>query len=435
MMEYRRHRLFHGYTVLIGICIFFLSHGVCHGQLNLRELQGKLLVGYQGWFGCPGDFADNTEWVHWFFNNEPRVENLAVDFLPSVRMFNREDLCETGLFSRNGSPVYLFSSQNERIVATHFRWMANHKIDGAAMQRFVGPLASPSKKLRSDNVINNVRKGAEAAGRVFYITYDVSGANPNTVVNDIRNDWYYLVNEMKITSSTSYLHANGKPVLQIWGFGFTDRPGSPAEVADLIFDLKTGSDGLQAVTLIGGVPTCWRELKGDSKTDPEWAAVYRSYDVISPWSVGRFVDNAGSDVFLRTRVLPDLRVTRRLGIGYMPVIFPGFSWFNLQKGKGRIDKAILDQIPRRGGNFLVHQINNLLSAGVTTVYAAMFDEVDEGTALFRVETQKLGLPQGSRMVHLNRGGYTLPENFYLGITGQAANAFRRSARAQRLSGK
>jgi len=423
------------YIAACGFCSLFLVSGVCAGVVNPNGLSGKLIVGYQGWFGCPGDYADNTQWVHWFFNNEPTADNLAVDILPAVGMFKQEDLCATGLYRKDGSQLFLFSSQNPRIVATHFRWMSRKRIHGAAMQRFVGPLAYPAQKQRSDNVINNARTAAEETGRVFYITYDVSGANPDTVISDIRKDWDYLVNELKITSSPNYLHENGKPVLEIWGFGFTDRPGSPSEVASLIFDLKNGNEGLRAVTLIGGVPTCWRILEGDSKTDPEWAAIYRSYDVISPWSVGRFADNAGSDAFLNVRVIPDLEETKSLGIGYMPVIFPGFSWYNLQKGRGDLDRAILDQIPRRGGDFLMHQVNNLLSLGITTVYAAMFDEADEGTALFKAETKKARLPRGARMVHLNRGGYTLPEGYYMGITGQAANAFRQNARTQMSRGK
>ncbi|HEV2099596.1 MAG TPA: hypothetical protein VGR45_11810, partial [Stellaceae bacterium] len=28
-------------------------------------LDGKIIVGYQGWFGCPGDFPGNTSWLHW----------------------------------------------------------------------------------------------------------------------------------------------------------------------------------------------------------------------------------------------------------------------------------------------------------------------------------------------------------------------------------
>jgi len=33
-----------------------------------------------------------------------------------------------------------------------------------------------------------------------------------------------LVGTMNITSSSQYLHQDNKPVLVIWGFGFTDRP-------------------------------------------------------------------------------------------------------------------------------------------------------------------------------------------------------------------
>lgn len=302
--------------------------------------------------------------------------------------------------------------------------MAEHGIDGAAAQRFVGPLANPQKKQRSDHKIMNVRAAAEASGRVFFISYDVSGANPQTVVSDIRNDWQYLVNELKLTVSSSYLHVKNKPVLELWGFGFKDRPGTPDQVAALIRDLKDGRQELPAATLIGGVPTNWRILDGDSHTDPRWAQIYRSYDVISPWSVGRFGDVAGADTFVRVHVLPDLAEPKRLGIDYMPVIFPGFSWFNLQNGRGFKERAILNQIPRRCGNFLWHQVFNLLDVRVDMLYAAMFDEVDEGTALFPTETREDKLPIRAHMVFLNQDGCFLPDDWYLRVTGQAAKYLR-----------
>jgi len=40
----------------------------------------------------------------------------------------------------------------------------------------------------------------------------------------LKKDWQMLVNTMNITSSSQYLHQDNKPVLVIWGFGFTDRP-------------------------------------------------------------------------------------------------------------------------------------------------------------------------------------------------------------------
>ena len=41
-----------------------------------------------------------------------------------------------------------------------------------------------------------------------------------------------LTNTMNITSSPQYLHQDGKPVLVIWGMGFTDRP--PNSVQDAL---------------------------------------------------------------------------------------------------------------------------------------------------------------------------------------------------------
>lgn len=387
-------------------------------------LQGRLIVGYQGWFGCPNDAPGNTRWEHWFHNNDPVASQLAVDLLPSIGQFADEDLCKTQLRRADGSMIRLFSSQNARVVATHFRWMREHGIDGAAVQRFVGPLATPSQKQRSDRVLRNARAAAEANERVFYVTYDISGADAGTVTNDIRRDWRYLVDDLKITASPRYLRVNNNPVLQLWGFGFKDRPGSPAAVSMLITDLKRGRENLSPVTLIGGVPAHWRTLDGDSQSDPAWAGIYRSYDVLSPWSVGRFRDNAGADRFIRQRVLPDIAETTHLGIAYMPVIFPGFSWFNLQKGRGETKLAILNQIPRRCGNFLWHQVSGLLAARVDMVYAAMFDEVDEGTALFPTEPRADSVPSGGQMAFLNQDGCALAEDWYLRIVGKAAHHLR-----------
>ena len=389
-------------------------------------IKGRLIVGYQGWFGCPEDVPGNTHWEHWFYKNNASADNLAVDLLPSVSQLRPEDLCPTQLRRNDGSVINVFSSQNARVVATHFRWMRDHGIDGASIQRFVGPLATPTLRQRSDRVLKNAQAAAEASGRVFYVTYDISGADAETVIADIRRDWQYLVRELKITASARYLHVNSKPVLQLWGFGFKDRPGNAPAVAALISDLKNGRQSLKAATVIGGVPSNWRTLDGDSHSDRRWAEVYRSYDVLSPWSVGRFRDDASVDKFVRDRVLPDMEETKRLGIGYMPVVFPGFSWFNLQTGRGQKNLAIINQIPRRCGNFLWRQVSSLLNARVDMLYAAMFDEVDEGTALFPTEPREARLPKGAQMAFLNQDGCVLDDDWYLRITGKAAHFLRRN---------
>lgn len=384
-------------------------------------LSGRLLVGYQGWFGCPGDYEGNKDWQHWFVKGvQPQF--LTVDILPSVRKLNPSDLCDTGLPRADGKgTIKLLSSQNPNVVAAHFRWMRDYDIDGAAAQRFLQPVTSdPVKKRRSDHVLKNIQAAAEASGRVFFLVYDVSGADPQTVTEDLRKDWLYVTGVLKLTEGRAYLRDHGKPVLELWGFGFTDRPGTPAAVGQLIVDLKCGRHGLAAATVVGGLPSHWRTLDGDSKTETQWADIYRSYDAISPWSVGRFIDGAGADNFLRTTVLPDIEETRRLGLRYMPVVSPGFSWSNLMRNRGETTQAVLNRTPRNCGRFLWHQVAQFLNAGADSLYVAMFDEADEGTAVYPAETRSDKLPKGAQMVYLNQDGCSLPDDWYLRVVGAAA---------------
>jgi hypothetical protein len=392
--------------------------------VNNEGLKGKLIVGYQGWFGCPNDFESNKHWQHWFVK-AVKPEFFTVDMIPLMKDIPLEDQCDTGLPRADGQgTIKLFSSQNPRVVATHFKWMREHGIDGVAAQRFVAGLSDIAKKRRTDNVLRNVRAAAEANGRTFYLTYDVSGANSMTVVNDIREDWMHIVNTLKLTDSPNYLRYKDKPILQLWGFGFHDRPGTADEVQSLIRDLKSGSNGLTPTTLVGGVPTYWRTLTKDSKSEAKWADVYRSYDVISPWSVGRFGDEKGAENFIKNLVVPDLAETKRLGLGYMPVIFPGFSWYNLMTNRNRPESAILNQIYRQCGQFFWSQVSGMLAAGVDTLYVAMFDEVDEATALFPMVTNAEALPKDSKMVYLNQDGCLLSGDWYLRLTGEAARMLR-----------
>jgi hypothetical protein len=108
----------------------------------------------------------------------------------------------------------------------------------------------------------------------------------------------------------------------------------------------------------------------------------------------------------------------------MPVVFPGFSAFNLRRSRGQWDRAIPNKIPRRCGDFMWRQVYNLLGAGVTMMYGAMFDEVDEGTAMLPTVARADQLPTGSKMVYLNIDGCQLPDDWYLRVAGKAAEALR-----------
>lgn len=388
-----------------------------------RGLDGRLLAGYQGWFGCPGDFAGNKAWQHWFVGAvSPR--SLTVDLMPSVAGMRQDDLCNTGLSDHAGNPVMVYSSQNRGVVATHFRWMREHGIDGVAAQRFVSALPDDIKRARSDHLLQNVESAARANGRVFYLAYDVSGADAGSVLEAIRRDWRHIVDDLRLTQSAAYLRDGGKPVLELWGFGFPDRPGDPAGVAALIRDLKGGQDGLQAVTLVGGVPVAWRTRGAGSRQEPEWDQVYRAYDVISPWTVGRFHDNRSADHFAREVIESDMAETRRLGLRYMPVVFPGFSWHNLMTVRRNPTEFALNQIPRQCGAFMWRQVSNLLAAGAKTLYVAMFDEMDEGTALLPMTPTATQAPAGVPVVTLDAEGCVLPADWYLRIAGRASRALR-----------
>jgi hypothetical protein len=57
----------------------------------------------------------------------------------------------------------------------------------------------------------------------------------------------------------------------------------------------------------------------------------------------------------------------------------------------------------------------------------MFDEADEGTAIFPAETRADKLPAGTKMVYLNDDGCSLPDDWYLRISGAAAKFLHDSA--------
>ena len=265
----------------------------------------------------------------------------------------------------------------------------------------------------------NVESAAESSGRVFAMMYDISGQSGETVVDAVKRDWVHIVDTLHLTASARYLHHHGRPLLAIWGLGFVDRSPTPDQAAELIEFFRSNPDPRYRVTLLGGVPARWRTLTRDSRTDPKWAAVYRSFDIVSPWAVGRFRDEDGIDRFYEEEVRQDLVETRRLGIDYMPVVFPGFSWHNMNPA------APFNPIPRRGGRFYWRQVGRALQAGNTMLYGAMFDEVDEGTAMFKVAATRSDAPEEVPLVTLDVDGERLPSDWYLRLASEAQKALRK----------
>ncbi len=80
--------------------------------------------------------------------------------------------------------------------------------------------------------------------------------------------------------------------------------------------------------------------------------------------------------------------------------------------------APLDAIPRRGGAFLWSQLVNARRAGASAFYVAMFDELDEATAIFIIRQDP---PVGASPFVAEPN---VPGDHYLWLTGQAARLLR-----------
>ncbi|HMP81961.1 MAG TPA: Ig-like domain-containing protein [Verrucomicrobiota bacterium] len=381
-------------------------------QVDPGTMHNKLLMGYQGWFACPGDGSPPNRWVHWFRNNNPVVTNLNFDMWPDVSEFDADELFATSLTFSNGATARLFSSYHPKTVMRHFRWMRDHQLDGVFLQRFSSELSDAAFFALRNQVTLNVRAGAETHGRAFAIMYDISGTPTNNLVSVLTNDWNFLTTVLQLTNSPFYLRHDGRPVVAVWGFGFSGRQDTPQQAAQVIAHFK--SSGL---TVMGGVPTYWRTLNNDAQSNPGWSNVFRSFDIISPWSVGRYADNAGADNFRANLIVPDLAAATAAGRDYMPVIWPGFSWTNLNKGP-------LNQIPRNGGNFYWRQAFNAVQSGCTMIYGAMFDEVDEGTAMFKTAATPADQPAQGAFVPLNADGVNVPNDWYLKLANEAGKMLR-----------
>jgi hypothetical protein len=387
-----------------------------HSTVDATTMAHKLLMGYQGWFSCPGDGSRVNGYFHWFKTETPNAANFRVDMWPDTSELTPGERCPTNMKFPDGQPAYLYSAYNPQTVMRHFEWMNQYGVDGIFLQRFGSELADPVYFDERNGVTKNVIAGAEATGRVFAIMYDTSGMNDSTFVDELESDWKYLVDVLKVTESASYLHHAGKPVLALWGLGFQDRPGTPQQAMQLVDFFKNNPDPKYQVTLMGGVPTWWRILKRDSLSDPGWAGYYCALNVISPWTVGRYKTDAEVDQYKST-MSEDMAAATQCGAEYMPVVFPGTSFHN-DSG------SPFNNFPRRGGKFYWRQVFNALSIGVPMIYNAMFDEVDEATAMYKIAATVNDQPAGVDLVTMDADGIKLPNDWYLRLAGAATQMLR-----------
>jgi hypothetical protein len=383
-------------------------------DIDATTLDGKVLCGYQGWFNTPGD-GTNFGFTHWGQGlDRPDGGRFVVDMWPDLTEYDPQDLREVpGLKMPDGSPARLYSAFRPGPVLLHSKWMRQYGIDGVFVSRFVGEANDPRRSVHVNTVLANLREGCHREGRVWAMMLDLSiGRNGATAM--VMNDWKFLCDQVKVREDSRYLHHQGKPVVLLWGLGFRDRPWTPAQGEELVNFFKNDPK-YGGVYLIGGIDPHWRTLRGASRPDEAWAKVYRSFDAISPWDAGRYRDDASMDRIRKDVWEGDLAELRGTAKGYMPTAFPGFSWDNLRRAQPGSTN-----IARRKGEFYWRQFAIFRELGIRTVFVGMFDEVDEGTAIYKVSNQT---PVGKHFVTYEG----LPSDWYLRLTGAATQMIRGTA--------
>jgi hypothetical protein len=379
--------------------------------VDATSIHRKLMCGYQGWFRCPGDAA-GLGWVHW--SRDPRriaPETLTFELWPDMTDYPPpERYPAPGFRHPDGRQAYLFSSDDAATVLRHFTWMRDYGIDGAFVQHFVVGLKGGPVELQYQShrrVIEHVRAAARATGRVWALAYDIAGMPVDRSYDVLTRDWKAMVDE-GVTRDSRYLHQAGKPVVQVWGFYHND-PDDPmtAELANRLTDFFK-ADGPGSAYLIGGGDWSWRR-----NPDPAWHAFHARFDAYMPWNVGNVSRDLDGVLHASTGYwADDLRESQRLGVTWVPVVYPGFAWDNLMR-----KPAGTSTVPRRKGAFFWEQFHELTRLGVDTAYVAMFDEVDEGTAIFKVTSSP---PAQAHFV-----GYEgMPADWYLRLAGEGGRMIR-----------
>jgi hypothetical protein len=217
--------------------------------------------------------------------------------------------------------------------------------------------------------------------------------------------------QKNILQDSCYLYHDGKPVVRIWGIGFNNRAYTLRECEELIDSLKHHPQ-YGGNTVMLGVPTHWRTLDQDAVSDSALHRIILKADIVSPWFVGRPRTLEEVVTHTQTVVIPDVEWCRQNSKEYIPVAFPGFSWHNMKP------ESPLNSIPRLRGEFLWKQYYEYLRAGSTMLYQAMFDEIDEGTAIFKCTNDP---PVGASTFVTYEG---LPSDHYLWLVGEGGRMLR-----------
>ena len=368
---------------------------------------GLVMAGYQGWFGTPGDGSPmtavpNQGWYHYRESEQfrPGVLRNSIDFWPDMSEYTKKyvvgDGDATGYSSPfilpDGSHATVFSSYDESTVLTHFKWMKEYGVDGVFMQRFVGEIQDAKHKDHFDKVLEHAMKGSNQYQRAIAVMYDMGGVVPGnpSMAESMVKDAQALMDQYKLKDRSTqkyYLYENGKPMLALWGIAFNDDSHpKPTYLEPYIEALQA-----QGWSIMLGCPAYWRQGGNDCVTGTEHRKLLeliKKCDAFIPWYVGRFgYDNFKGEDW-QSRLRQDVSTAKGYStdghtVVYAEHVFPGGSDRNMHPNNGYPDGDATQTGFRFGGKFYWDQFYYHIKNGAKAIYVGMFDEIDEGTAIFK----------------------------------------------------
>jgi hypothetical protein len=295
---------------------------------------GLVFTGYQGWFTCEGD-GSGKDWVHYGKSYFANGLAAGIEVWPDMEELDEDEKYPTPYKNEDGSTAMLFSSFNAKTVNRHIKWMHEYGIDVAVLQRFGSELRDARDAYIRNKVLDNVRVGANVNKVGWCVMYDLSGLQEGEIESIIYNDWKMLCDRMKIRDDKAYHRVEGRPLICVWGVGFSDgRQYTLNETKKLIEFLKN-DPVYGGNTVLLGVPSYWREQDRDASDDPHLHEVILAADIVSPWSVTRYrniqqLKNYSAEVWK-----PDMEFLKKFDKKYLPVIFPGFIFYGIRRLKPR----------------------------------------------------------------------------------------------------
>ena len=257
------------------------------------------------------------------------------------------------------------------------------------------------------------------------MAWPISGHSGQNLAERILSDYRNTIEgDLKLSDSNSYSRQDDRPVVAVWGFGFNNRNGTPEDAERVIRELRER----HGCYVAGGVPYDWR--RDDTPERRRWLRVYKRFDLVLPWAVGRYRDPAEVAQHAETIWASDKAFCDAEGMDVKRVIFPGFAWSNLKSNQRSAPERALSRhveearfapqnaIPRLAGEFFWAQAYHAAKLQ-TSAFIAMLDEFDEATAIAKAAEDRRMTPADQYFLTLDADGSRVSSDFYLRLAGEA----------------